>query len=90
MPDLYYLYLKYPDKKTAEKELSIWENDQMNVSVDRIGITINQIDTGEVDEEGLPKFRYTQNPGWFANVVSTYKIESTLGTEIDNPVRVFA
>lgn len=90
MSDLFYLYLKYSDQATAEQELSEWEQDQMNVSVDRIGKSYNQIDTGEVDEDGFPKYTYTEKEGYFANVVSTYKLTTTLGTEITDPDRVFA
>ncbi|WOQ37668.1 hypothetical protein [Acinetobacter soli] len=68
-------YLRFADKAHADSIIADFKNDVINVAVDEIGTLYDQVETGQIDEDGEVLYESIPKDGYHVNVISRYEIE---------------
>lgn len=67
-------YLRFADKAHADSIISEFKDDVMNVAVDEIGTLYDQVETGQIGEDGEVLYESIPKDGYHVNVISRYEI----------------
>lgn len=67
-------YLRFADEAHADSIIAEFKNDVMNVAVDEIGTLYDQVETGQIGEDGEILYESIAKDGYHVNVISRYEI----------------
>ncbi|WP_151791362.1 hypothetical protein [Acinetobacter soli] len=85
-------YLRFADKAHADSIIADFKDDVMNVAVDEIGTLYDQVETGQIGEDGEVLYESIPKDGYHVNVISRYEIafDPDLVVNPSEPQVVFA